>query len=147
MLRWAASGSEQKVAIEVHRGLEASGRVEPDRYAGGPRARRIGVHAQGEHDIGIRGEPDRAEWHGLERFLGDLPQHGGGEEPDLGPLARLDPGRDRIAVRADHCVHRRHEIGIGGAVGDHAEDRSTAVLYSNDRADPDGCSRAVQKWN
>ena len=38
--------SEQKVTIEVHRGLEASGGVESHRYAGGPRAGHIRIHAQ-----------------------------------------------------------------------------------------------------
>ena len=34
-------------------------------------------------------------------------------------------------------MHRRHEIGIGRGVSDHAEDSAAAVLYSNDRADAD----------
>ena len=99
-------GAEQEVAVEVDGRLEPAGRVEPDRDAGGPLAPGVGVHPEREHDVGIAREPDGAERHGLERLLGHLPEHRGGEQPDLGPLAGLEPGGDRVAVGADDRVHR-----------------------------------------
>ena len=82
-------GAEEKVAVEEDGRLETAGGVEADRDAGGAGACRVGIHAEREHDIGVGGEPDRPERHRLERLLGNLPQHRGGEEPDLGALARL----------------------------------------------------------
>ena len=80
-------GTEQEVAVEVDGRLQATGGVEPDRNAGGALAAGVGIHAEGEHDVGIAREPHRAERHRLERLLGHLAEHRGGEEPDLG--ARL----------------------------------------------------------
>ena len=130
--------AEQEVAVHIDGRLQTAGCIESDRDAGGALATHVGIHPEGQHDVGIARQPDRAQRDGLERFLGHLPEHRGGEEPDLGPLARLEPGGHRIAVGADDRVHGRDEIGVGEAVGDHAVDYPAALLDPHDGADADG---------
>jgi hypothetical protein len=104
MLRCAASGPSRKVAVEVHRRRRPAGRVETHRHAGGPLARGVAVHAQRERHIGVGGEPDRAEGHRLERLLGNLAEHRGGIQADLGAGGGLEAGGHRIAVGAEDRV-------------------------------------------
>ncbi len=99
-------GAEQEVAVQVDGGLQAPGRVESDRDAGGALAGGIRIHPKREHHVLVAREPDGAERHRLERLFGDLPQHGGREQANLRPLARLQARGDRIAVGADHGLHR-----------------------------------------
>ena len=66
---------QQKVRVEVHRRLEPTGGIHPDRHTGGPLAGDIGVHAQCRDHIGVAGHIDRREGYGLERLLGYLAQH------------------------------------------------------------------------
>ena len=131
-------GAQQEVAVEIDGRLEATGRIQADGNPGGPLATGVGVHAQREHYVRVGGERDGPERHRLERLLRHLPQHGGREESDLRALARLEAGGDRVAVGADHGVHRRHEIGIGEGVGDDAEHDAVRLFHADDRADADG---------
>ena len=131
-------GPEEKIAIEVDGRLEPAGGVETDRDAGGPLTRGVGVHAERQHDVLVAGQPHGTDRHRLQRLLGHLPQHRRGEQADLGTRGGFGAGRDRITVGADHGVHRRHQVGIGEAIGDHPEDHTVIVLDPHDGADADG---------
>jgi hypothetical protein len=70
--------TEEKVTIQVNRGLETTGGVESHWYAGGPLMSGVSVHSESLHNVGVGGEPDGPEGNWLERLLGHLPKHGGG---------------------------------------------------------------------
>ncbi len=131
-------GAEQEVAVQEHGRLEAPRRVETHRDAGGALASGVRVHAEREHHVLVRGEPDGAKRYRLHRLLGNLPQHRGGEKTDLGPLTGLQVRRGRVAVSADHRVHRGDQIGVREAVGDDAEDHPSGILDADDGPDADG---------
>ena len=84
-------GAEQEIAVEIDRRLEPARRVHADRDARGALAREVGVHPQRERDVGVGGQPHRAKRHRLQRLLGDLAEHRGGEKTDLGAAGGLMP--------------------------------------------------------
>ncbi len=77
-------GAEQEVGVEVDGRGEPRRAVGPHRHPRGAVARRVGVHPQRGADIVVGGHAHLAEGHRLQRFLGLLPEDGGGVEPDLG---------------------------------------------------------------
>ena len=137
MLRWAASGPSRKSQSRNTGAVESARCVEPHRNAGRALATGVAVHPERQDHVGVGGEPDRPQRHRLERLFRHLPEHGGSEEPDLGPGGGLGPGGDGITVGADDRVHGRHQIGVGEPIGHHAKDHPAVFLDPHDGADAD----------
>ena len=145
-------GAEQEVGVQVYRRLEPPRRVEPDGDGRRVRPAEIGVHAERSRHVGIGRDVDAPERDRLQRLLGNLPQHGGGPQPDL-LACRGALGRARgVAFGAHHVVQRSCEIGIREPVRhDAVHDLSRfpfpvsrspfpvpGFFDSDDRADPNG---------
>ena len=79
-------GPEQKIRVEIDDGVGSTGAIDADRNSGVRAFLQIAVHPQRDLHVVLVGEKDLPHRHRLERLFRNLPQHGGGVEPDLRPL-------------------------------------------------------------
>ena len=96
----------QKVGVEEDRRTHAAGPIHADGDSRGRFAGDIPVHTQRHSDIGIVGEVHRAEWHGLQRFFGDMSQHRRGVQPYFSAIGVRQRPVLRTAIVSEHVVQR-----------------------------------------
>ena len=137
-------GSHQKIGVEEDRRPHATSPVHTHRNTGGRFPRDVAIHAERHRDIGVVGEIHGPERHGLQRFLGDVPQHRRRIQPDFGAIGVRHRPRVRTAIVAEHIVQRRLKIAVAEPFHHHAVHARDHVLHrrvalhAHDGADPDG---------
>jgi hypothetical protein len=100
------------------------------------------LFSQADRNVLIGGEEDLPHGDRLKRLLGNLPEHGGGVQPDLGALGRGISRARRVAIMAEDIVQRGLEIGVAEPFDDDPVDvRNMPIdrlraVHSHDRADP-----------
>ena len=114
--------THEKIGVEIDRRIHPTRAVQPDRDGCACLRPRVGVHAQRQRHVLIARQEHLAHGNRLERFLGDLAQHGRRVEPHLGPFGGSDRRGARIAVVAEHVVQRRQEVGEAEPLHDDAVD-------------------------
>ena len=141
-------GAEEKVRVEINRGVATRGRVEADGDGGRSRGIEEAVHPQRLRDIGVVRDVDPADRHGLQRLLRCLTQHRGRPIANLLPCGRRLGARG-ITLGAHDVLERRREIGIREAFGNDAVHDSVwlrpYIHHLHNRPDADrGVSRGPE---